>query len=423
MISCAKALFFFTAMHVVLFLFFTQAPAEEKKIEALGGDIYFKGNVGINYKWYLQKPETKRSYNLAGTGEVEATYEKDDFFAKVLIAGLYDTHEEERNFLRANEAYLRYDFQEQEATVTAGRQILFWGALEVYNPVDIINTQDLAYDPFNIYKIGANLFSFGKFFENSGLELIAKFIEQDQPFPGPQSPYFIFPPFLVYDEKLITEESDARPTLYLKYSGSTDTKYPIDYAVVLSNGYDKQRLITLTGPNKLQQNAYIASKIMTFDTIVIDATLVKVEASYTDIKDNTVLSDYFQLGAGVEHTLEQIYRGWDLGLISEYYLYRITDKTKFDDLRLFQPFQNDLFLGFRLTFNDVGSSEIVGGGIIDMEYRDEMSLYAKFKTRVFDNIIIEADIRKIIPNNENAPTLFKLIDDHLRVTFNFFYYF
>ena len=131
----------------------------------------------------------------------------------------------------------------------------------------------------------------------------------------------------------------------------------------------------------------------------------------------------YQVGAGIEHTLEQLYRGWDLGLISEYYLYKITDKDKFDDLRLFQTFQNDLFVGFRLSFNDVASSEIVGGGIFDLEYDGEYSLFAEFKTRVFDRFTVSADIRKIVPNTENIPTVYQLVEDHLRITLNVKYNF
>ena len=390
--------------------------ADELKTEALGGEIKVKGHLGVEFKWYIKKPPLKLDYNLAGIGEIESVYLKGPWFGKLLVEGLIDTQEEARDYIRANEAYLQYDFVEQDLRITGGREVVFWGALEVYNPVDVINIQNLSRDPFEVFKIGSYLISLGKYFENSEIELLSTLYEQDQPFPGKESPYYIFPPFLTYDENLITEESRTRPTVYLKYSGSTDTVYPLDYALILSNGYDHQRFITLVGDGILRQNAYIASKFLTFDTLVVNATLLKLEASYTDVKDVSFISDYYQVGAGIEHTLEQIYRGWDIGLISEYYLYKTIDKEKFDDLRLFQSFQNDLFLGFRLTFNDMASSEIVGGGIFDLEYDGEYSLFAEFKTRVFDRFTISADIRKITPNSEGIPTLYALIGDHLRIT-------
>ena len=397
--------------------------ADELKTDALGGEISIKGHVGVEFKWYLKKPPLKLDYNLAGIGEVEGVYSNESWFAKLLIEGLKDTQEGERDYLRANEAYLQHDFIEQEVRITAGREVIFWGALEVYNPVDVINLQVISRDPFEVFKLGSYLISVSKYFESSELELLATLYEQDQEFPGRESPYFIFPSFLTYDKNLITEDSRTRPTVYLKYSGSTDTLYPLDFAFTVSNGYDSQRFITLVGDGILRQNAYIASKFQTFDTLVINATLLKLEASYTDVKNVPFISDYYQVGAGIEHTLQQLYRSWDLGLISEYYLYKITDKDKFDDLRLFQSFQNDLFLGFRLTFNDAASSEIVGGGIFDLEYDGEYSLFAEFNTRVFDRFTLSADIRKIVPNTEAIPTLYQLIGDHLRITLNLKYNF
>ena len=429
-LRCLGKSLFKKPLFLLLLTIFSSSPdfgaklwADELKTEALGGEISIKGHVGAEFKWYLKGPPLKLDYNLAGIGEIESVYSKGPWFGKLLVEGLIDTHEEERNYLRANEAYLQYDFVEQDLRVNAGREVVFWGALEVYNPVDIINIQNLSRDPFEVFKIGAYLISLGKYFESSEIELLATLYEQDQEFPGKESPYYIFPPFLTYDKNLITEESRTRPTVYLKYSGSTDTIYPLDYALVISNGYDRQRFITLVGDGVLRQNAYIASKFLTFDTLVVNATLLKLEASYTDVKDVPFISDYYQVGAGIEHTLEQIYRGWNMGLISEYYLYKTTDKDKFDDLRLFQSFQNDLFLGFRLTFNDVASSEIVGGGIFDLEYDGEYSLFAEFNTRVFDRFTVSADIRKIVPNTEGTPTVYEFIGDHLRTTVNVTYHF
>jgi hypothetical protein len=406
-----------------LVIFYSSLRADERKTKALGGEINIKGNVGGEFKWYIKKPPLKLDYNLAGLGEIESVYLKGPWFGKLLIEGLIDTQEEERDYFRANEAYLQYDFVEQDLRVTAGREVLFWGALEVYNPVNIINRQVLTRDPFEVFKKGSYLISCSKYLESSEIQLLTTLYEQDQEFPGKESPYYIFPEFLTYDKNLITEESRKRPTGYLKYSGSTDTFYPLDYALVVSNGYDSQRLITPVGDGILRQNAYIASKFLTFDTLVVNATLLKLEASYTDVKDVPNISDYYQVGAGIEHTLEQVYRGWDMGLISEYYLYKTTDKNKSDDLRLFQSFQNDLFLGFRLTFNDVASSEIVGGGIFDLEYDGEYSLFAEFNTRVFDMFTLSADIRKIVPNTEGIPTVYELIGDHLRITLNVKYHF
>jgi len=155
---------------------------------------------------------------------------------------------------------------------------------------------------------------------------------------------------LVYDDKLLTKASRYRPSIYLKYADTTDTEYALDYAFIFENGYDSQRYYTkaLQANNIVttQENAYLVNKFMTYDTLVVGATLYKLEASYADIIDDKLISDYIHLGLGAEHTLSQVYKEADLGLLVEYYRYITLQSGKKDDLDLFELFQNDLFLGF-----------------------------------------------------------------------------
>ena len=63
---------------------------------------------------------------------------------------------------------------------------------------------------------------------------------------------------------------------------------------------------------------------------------------------------------GFEYTLSNISNsGIDLGIISEY-LYNYGDRFFFP----FNPFSHHLFLGTRLAFNDVQSTDILAGGIV-----------------------------------------------------------
>ena len=389
-------------------------------VSAEGFDI--KGNLGVEYKGYLDNPRSGRDHNLAAVGGLEASYEREGLSARILIDALWDTSEEERDHLRADEAFVRYDHERLRAAL--GRMIIFWGALEAYNPVDIVNTQDITRDPLDVFKKGACLAVLSTYFEDSQLDLLVKLYEDDQEFPGEESPYNIFPPGLSYDEDLLPEESRTRPGIFLKYSGSAGGAWPLDYAFVLFNGYDKQRFLSVDDKGDLRQNAYIATKLMTFNTLVAGSTLLKFEAAYTDVRDNTLVSDYYQTGLGIEHTMEQVYRGYDLGLLVEHYVYELTDKDKvYDDLSLLQPYQNDLFLGFRLTFNDEASSEIVCGGIFDLEYDDEASYYLQYKTRLFDTFVVDADIRKIHPTTDDINTVYKRLGDHTRVGLTVRYYF
>ena len=178
---------------------------------------------------------------------------------------------------------------------------------------------------------------------------------------------------------------------------------------------------------------------MTYNTMVVGSTLLKIEAQVIDVIDDNVTSiglriaDYYQFGLGVEHTLTGVIEDADLGLIGEYYYYNTFNQVDdiADDLALFQIFQNDLFLGLRYTFNDASDSSIIAGAIVDLDYR-EQSYSVKYETRFFDALSMKADYAYINPST-TAPTAYALMGfdknnptvpiAHQRVGINLAYHF
>jgi len=54
--------------------------------------------------------------------------------------------------------------------------------------------------------------------------------------------------------------------------------------------------------------------------------------------NNEQISDYIHIGLGAEHTISQIYKDADLGLLVEYYRYKTLESGKRDDLSLFEVY-------------------------------------------------------------------------------------
>ncbi len=317
-----------------------------------------------------------------------------------------------------------------------GKNIRFWGALEVNNITDAFNSDELRSDPFQKDKLGSWNMEYTHYTDNGEFSAILKFYEQDRKMSAYPYVYYYFPATieiapnielpLQYNNKLSTESSQFRPSVYLKYSASTDTEYPLDYAIIFENGYDSQRYYTTSVSNNLStidtnENAYLVNKILTYNTLVIGATLLKLEAVYTDVINDNEISDYVHLGLGVEHTLSQIYEDADLGLIAEYYNYTTLENNKRTDLQLFEVFQNDLFLGFRYSFNNSDTSSIVSGAIIDLDY-DEQVYYFEYQTRLADMFKINFDYRLTNPSNIYK-TAFNLMQKHERLSLKIGYYF
>lgn len=395
---------------------------------SLLAEVEIEGVSGVEMQSFLLHPESKHKNSITLYEELEAAYSADEFTLYGKLSAQQDYYDlagdgsNRRTFLRLDELYGSYELE--EGSLRAGRSVLFWGALEARNIVDVFNPQELRNDPFATDKLGVWNASYTHYTERGEISLIAKLYEEDQPMAAAPYAYYFFPEFTTYDEELKSEASRYRPTLYLGWTGSTESEYPLDYALIFQHGYDSQRYFALDStqfPPEFTQHAYLVNKVMSYNTLVVGATLVKLEALYADVIDEPLISDYAHGALGVEHTLQPFEGGAELGLIAEYYRYKRFESGTYSDLDLFETFQNDLFLGLRLTLNDVADSSFVGGVVADLAYT-EQSWFAEFTTRLGESFRLNVDYRYIEPSKSEA-TAFALLQRHQRIGAAVGYYF
>jgi len=401
--------------------------------------VEIKGHVDLQSDTFLIRPAQKHADDYTLLGNVSAEYTDGAVRGVMQLNAQQDyydlqgrTEQNGRSFVRLDELYGSYAFGDEQIMI--GRNIRFWGALEARNIVDGFNPTDFRSGLFENDKMGVWNAAWTHYTETGSFSLIVKTDEQDQPMGKPPYVYYFFPSYVTYDSALKTEESRYRPSVYLRYSGSTETEYPLDYAVIVQHGYDSQRyflpgdpVITTTGllsytyTVPLTEHAYLVNKVMTYDTLVAGNALFKLEALYTDVIKDAHVSDYYHVAGGVEYTLPQVYNDTDLGLLAEYYRYGTTEKGKLTDLELFEVFQNDLFLGLRVSLNDVNSASLVGGAILDMEY-NEQSYYAEYETRLFERFKLNLDYRYIEPSKHTV-TAFSMLGRFQSITAKLGFYF
>ncbi|MEA3523347.1 MAG: hypothetical protein U9R50_10255 [Campylobacterota bacterium] len=393
-------------------------------------EFEYQGHIGLESQAYLLICDDKHKNNFTAYEQLEMSYTYESFKVATRLYAQQDYYDfvgddkNERTFGRVDELYALYEFDED--ALFAGRNIRFWGALEVRNISDVFNTQDLRNDLFNPDKIGAWNLAYSHYTDSGEFSVIVKLYEEKQSMAALPYAYYFFPAFVSYDDTLQSEESLERPTVYVSYSGTSETEYPIDYALIVQHGYDSQRYFSADGPLNatpvsFNEHAYLVNKVMTYNTAVVDATLIKIEALYTDVIDDKLVSDYWHLGLGLEYTMTFDEFDGDLGLISEYYRYETLDSDKLSDLELFETFQNDLFLGLRYAFNDADDSSFIGGLIADLEY-DEQAYYMEYATRLGDSYKLTLDYRYIEPSTSNI-TAYALLKRHERLGLKVAYYF
>jgi len=394
------------------------------------GDFEVSGHLDLDSQAYLTSPDTKHENSFTLKQTLEFKYENDALtaFAKVYAQEDYydlssdESEHNDRTFARLDELFLKYDFD--ESALQAGKDIKFWGALELQNIVDGFNPNELRDDMFKVNKLGVWNASYSYYTDSGEVSAIVKLYEQDQSMASAPYVYYLFPDFVSYDDDLVTSDGAYQPSLYLLYSGSTDTEYALDFSFIYEHGYDSQRYFSAPAPQaptEFVANAYIVDKFMTYNTLVVDSTLIKLEALYAKVSDDDFVGDYAHIAFGVEHTLENFYDSASLGLIAEYYKYETFEDDKYDDLELFQVMQNDLFLGLRYSFNSSDGSSIVGGVVEDSEY-DERTYYLKYESRFINTFKVELDYYFIEPS-KTENTAYALLGEHQRVALNLAYHF
>ncbi|MCF6330894.1 MAG: hypothetical protein L3I99_05035 [Sulfurimonas sp.] len=346
-------------------------------------ELQYKGNIGFEQEYFLHDIKGKRDNALALRLEAEFKYELYNSEIAMKVKGIFDKEDENRRYVDFNELYYKYNFDDSDILI--GRNIRFWGALEFHNLVDIFNTKDFLDNPFDYdSKLGTWNVSATHYLENSEISLIVKLKEENQPMQDRSSIYYFLPQD--YNENL---KSKNRPSVFLKYSGSGD-ELQIDYSFIYLNGFDNNRYLSFE-KGKLRQNAYIVNKFLSYATLVLDSTIYKGEYSYT-LSDDEKISNYTEVGVGLEHTLYSFYDNKDLGLLVEYYK---------NDSNTQSFFANDLTLGFRLSLNDMSSSEILGGFSVGLDNHEKI-MFIKYDTRVFQKYKLALSYQKLAPKSDSV---------------------
>lgn len=394
----------------------------------LTADVEISGHADLDSQFYLTKPDAKHqnSFTAKQTLELKYTKETMSVYGKLYAQEAYRDaldvkNDTKRTFVRLDELFLRFDFEDEALQI--GKSIKYWGALELRNIVDAFNPNEQRDDMFETNKLGVWNTSYTYYTENGEFSCIVKVAEPDQKMAAYPYVYYVFPLAVKYNDNLLTSSNESRPSVYLTYSGTTDSEYALDYAFIYENGYDSQRYFSslINQRTSYVQNAYLVNKFMTYNTLVLGATLFKLEALYAFVEDDVGVGDYSHVAFGIEHTLDDFENSASLGLIAEYYKYDTYESDKYNDLQLFETMQDDLFLGMRYTFNDADDSAIVGGVIRDLEYKEEV-YYLEYESRFSDNIKVDLDYYYIEPS-KNTQTAYSLLGRHQRVALNIAYHF
>lgn len=239
--------------------------------------------------------------------------------------------------------------------ISLGLKKVFWGVTESNHLVDIINQTDVVESFDGEKKLGQPMVQFSVSTKRLGtFDFFYLPYHRKRTFPGIKS-RLRFP--IVIDKGDLNYESNAKEwhqdfaLRWKHYIGIVDIGLSHFY------GTGREPLLTFdTNGNVIAFYPFINQTGL--DAQVTDNSFLwKLEAIYR----TSEAQDFFALAGGVEYTFGNIKNsGIDVGVLLEYF---------YDDRGelAFTGLQNDLFLGSRVAFNDVQSTELLIGGIVDLK--------------------------------------------------------
>jgi len=381
---------------------------------AVAVEFDFRGSTGLELKGFTQDPLQPVQHGSTGSlalqPELFWSWNEGDDSLSFIPFGRLDSGDDERSHADIRELLWLHVGNGWEFRGGIGK--VFWGVTESIHLVDIVNQTDLVESIDQEEKLGQPMLwlSLPKDFGTVDFFALPGFRERT--FPGEEGR---FRTTLVVDTDLTTYESedgDEHIDYALRWSHYVG---PVDFGLSWFSGTsrdpDYRPAPQADGSVVLAPHYPLIDQYSIDIQSVLDAWLLKLEYIYRDPE----LSDSYSAAiAGFEYTLGSIFDSrYDLGIILEY-LYDSRDDAAAG------PFQDDLFAGFRLAFNDAQSSELLFGVIGDLHNGSRL-FNLEAARRLGDNWKVSLEARAFSSIPETDPLFSQRQDDYIQLNLEYFF--
>ncbi|MGB0682074.1 MAG: hypothetical protein ACPGOV_05180 [Magnetovibrionaceae bacterium] len=377
------------------------------------GSLDLSGSVGVETRWFTQ--DRQFSGQMEGvqnsvTLEPELRYRFDDGAQRInlLPFARLDSRDARRTHLDLREAYWTYIADDWQLLVGANK--VFWGVTESQHLVDIVNQTDVVEGPDGEDKLGQPMIQYTRFLDAGDLSFFVMPYFRERTFPGAKGRLRAPQPVDFSEAQYESGLDEFHPDFAIRFAGFEGD---IDYGLSLFRGTSREARLVLSEDE--------TRRVPTYDIITqagldlqytSDAWLWKLETIVREGQGNVY-------GAGVggfEYTLYQVFSSdADIGLLAEYHL----DGRDQNDAPS-NIFNDDLFLGTRLTLNDVQDSSLLAGVVMDRKDQS-YGFSVEAERRIGDSYTVELEARFLTAVAKDDPLYGSHRDDFvaLRVFRNF----
>lgn len=326
--------------------------------------------------------------------------------------GRWDSVDDARQHADLRELYWRHGLEGAELRI--GVRKVFWGVTESQHLVDVINQTDGVEDLDGEDKLGQpmlNLALIGAPWAGGGtLDLFVMPYFRERTFASATGRPRLAP--RVAAELARYESAEAEQHLdfaarWQRSSGALD----IGIGWFAGTARDPLYLPVLAGSELVLAPLYLQARQVSLD---LQSTQGAWSWKLEWLSRDWAPGRYSAATLGFEHTQYGVLGGKDLGLIVEYLFDDRADAVRTT------PFEDDLFLGARLAWNDAASTELLAGAIIDRA-GDGVFASVEWSRRLGESFKVALAARAFLDAGAGNVMYPLRDDDHLRVELGWYF--
>jgi len=319
------------------------------------------GNIAIEGRLFPESPlsDEQHGSSLSLSMKPELYYDWDGGYQSILFVPFFrlDQYDEDRTHFDIRELFWTYSSNDWELKTGIGQ--IFWGVTESQHLVDIINQTDFVESIDGEKKLGQPMVNFALIQDWGTLDLFILPGFRERTFQGRKG-RLRFPFLIDKDNPVYQTEAEYKHIDFAsRYSHTIGS---IDFGVSYFYGTSREPRFSFNF--EAPQNP----KIIPIYDIIHQAGL---DLQYTSeegwlwklesIVRRSRAKQFFSVTGGFEYTFYNISEtGLDIGLLAEY-LFDDRDQNYFSP----NPFNNHIFAGTRLAFNDVQSTDLLAGALVN----------------------------------------------------------
>ncbi len=369
-------------------------------------DADWSGDIAGEYRGFFDDPVDERQHGDNASISFEPEYYRDwndrrDSFTFVPFLR-WDENDDERSHLDVRE--LMWGRAADKWELQAGIGKVFWGVTESQHLVDIVNQTDLVENLDGEDKLGQPMIDLTLIHDWGVVDLFLLPGFRERTFPGIDGRIRTIP--YVDESQVQFESSNEEQHIDLAIRWS-HTLGDWDLGVSHFHGTSRDPRFVV-GTNDGEPVLIPVYDIINQTGVDIQMTRSSWLWKFEGIRRSGQGASFNAITAGFEFTFFDVHSsGIDVGVLIEY-LY--DDR----DVEAPTPFQDDLFVGSRLAFNDVQDTQVLFGVIGDLK-TDTRFWNLETSRRFRDSWVISVEGRLIRDPDDNDPIFSLRNDDYLQL--------